>query len=170
MLAKHFSMSLIKMSKNKKLTSISPSPAPTETVGEDGAEIKIVKNKKPVLPLSKFSGPKKRRALIPNKDGVDRIQTVSRSNVHVEVDCRFLYKGGKPLDHVRLRIPLPKRSSIETRFLRRNPRISAAKLKAAVDRWFGNYINRKILRRWQSHKSSSKKINVENSIIEATGR
>lgn len=127
--------------------------------GEENAKVVIVK-KKHNLEATK----RKRKPAIPNKNGVDRVTVLSQSDVHVEINCRFLYKDTKPKENISIRIPLPRRASIENRIRRRNPDIKPNKLAAAVDKWLRKYLKQKIKKHWRSHKAAQEELFVDEDI------
>ena len=124
--------------------------------GEDGAEIIVSK-----LPF--ITKKRKRKPLVPNKNGIDRIEGVSKSDVHVELKCRLLFRDRNP-EEIQVSIPLPRQESIIAKIRSSHPNINPKKLEEAIDKWMQKYVMLKLKRHWKSRKPCTIKLKVESDI------
>lgn len=144
-------MSLIKMIRQNEIKlGLQP-----ETVGEDGAEIIVVSSK------ANFQK-KKRKPIIPNRNGVDRIEILDQSSDYVDVSCRFLHKDAKPTENVQIRIPLPHKKAVTSILKRKHP--NRKPTNREIKQWYSDYVKDKIRRCRNKNMKAEEKLFSENSI------
>ena len=143
-----------------KMTIKPNKPAPLNEeleTGEDGAKIIIVR--KPFQPRKG-----KRKPMVPNKDGVDRIIVVSSSKDRVDISCRLLYKDDIPQPNTRIKIVLPSNESVEQQVLAKQPNLPQKNLKKAVDKWKRKFVAAKLKRLWKNNQPTQEKLIVDDGI------
>ena len=118
-----------------------------------------------VSKLSIIPVKRKRRPIIPNKNGVDRIHIVSRSETRIEIKCRFLYRDENPINNIQIRITLPRRKSIRTRILARYPNIQPGPLSNAITKWIRQHVTKQLRIQWNNHRPSRQELFIDEDII-----
>lgn len=153
-------MDLIKMSKKKEIKIKTHKSREPDLWGEDGAKTVFSKHDGGLENRPR----KKRKPVMPNRDGVDMIRVVSQSEKQIEVECRFLFKDRKPKEKIRINIPLPNRKNVESLIKQLNPEMEESKTEVAVNKWLQDYVKKKIRNHRGRNQTPQEKLFVHNII------